>query len=274
VEFWTLEAGKIEHTYRFGEFDKLYSLLFHPDGRWALIGASVGLEFLDVTTWKAQPGPTMRLSHPKCGLSPDGRVLIAGQSAREMGALQAWRVGQVPLAEPFWLRGPQEWVFYISLALCPDGRQVAVSVKDGVTHPGESIQVLDTTSGKVTRVIPHDPADPIRQIAFTADGTTVLIRCDSRTIKAFEVATGFPAGELVHPRRSFVTSLAVHPGGQAIATCRNDGMVWFWEPTTFQPIRTFDWKLGKLVSVAFSPDGLLAAAGTEDGQIVVWDLDW
>ena len=38
-------------------------------------------------------------------------------------------------------------------------------------------------------------------------------------------------------------------------------------------VRTLDWKLGKLVSVAFAPDGSIGAAGTEDGKIVVWDVD-
>jgi hypothetical protein len=40
-----------------------------------------------------------------------------------------------------------------------------------------------------------------------------------------------------------------------------------------EPLRTLDWKAGRLVSVAFAPDGALAATGTEDGKVVVWDVD-
>jgi hypothetical protein len=35
----------------------------------------------------------------------------------------------------------------------------------------------------------------------------------------------------------------------------------------------FDWDMGRLRSVAFSPDGMLAAAGNDKGKIVVWDVD-
>ena len=37
--------------------------------------------------------------------------------------------------------------------------------------------------------------------------------------------------------------------------------------------RTFTWDIGRMRSVAFSPDGLLAAAGSDTGKVVVWDVD-
>ena len=47
----------------------------------------------------------------------------------------------------------------------------------------------------------------------------------------------------------------------------------FLDAGTGAVIRKFNWKLGPLVSVAFSPDGTLAAAGSAGGKIVVWDVD-
>jgi hypothetical protein len=37
-------------------------------------------------------------------------------------------------------------------------------------------------------------------------------------------------------------------------------------------VATFDWGLGPLRAVAFSPDDMLAAAGSATGT-VVWDVD-
>jgi WD40 repeat protein len=66
--------------------------------------------------------------------------------------------------------------------------------------------------------------------------------------------------------------MAVHPNG-TVACSRTNGTVCLWDVERRQLLRTLDWKMGKLVSVAFSPDGTLGAAGTEDGKVVVWDVD-
>ncbi len=101
----------------------------------------------------------------------------------------------------------------------------------------------------------------------------MLVRTDSRVVQLFDAATGASAGELVHPGRPFVTGIAVHRHGP-VACARTNGTVTFWDAEKCEQLRTLDWKAGKLVSVAFSPDGALATTGTENGKIVVWDVDF
>jgi WD40 repeat protein len=36
---------------------------------------------------------------------------------------------------------------------------------------------------------------------------------------------------------------------------------------------TYTWNIGRMRSIAFSPDGTLAAAGSDTGKIIVWDVD-
>ena len=69
-----------------------------------------------------------------------------------------------------------------------------------------------------------------------------------------------------------IPDLAFSPDGQALATV-SSGAVQFWDPANGQLRRTFDWGIGNILSIAFAPDGLTAAAGSDRGQIVIWDLD-
>ena len=44
-------------------------------------------------------------------------------------------------------------------------------------------------------------------------------------------------------------------------------------PGTLKQVHKWTWKLGPLRSVAYSPDGTVGAAGSDDGRVVVWDVD-
>ncbi len=55
-------------------------------------------------------------------------------------------------------------------------------------------------------------------------------------------------------------------------SAQGDGKVRFWDVESGQLRRAFDWGIGEVKSVVFSPDGMRAAAGGE-GQILVWDID-
>ena len=69
------------------------------------------------------------------------------------------------------------------------------------------------------------------------------------------------------------TGLAFHPSGRYLAATSNDATVKLYDTSTWEVVQTFDWDIGRLRSVAFSPDGMLAAAGGDKGKIVVWDVD-
>jgi WD40 repeat protein len=70
-----------------------------------------------------------------------------------------------------------------------------------------------------------------------------------------------------------LTDLAFHPSGRVLAVTSNDGTVALYDTATWKVGCRFAWEAGKLRCVAFSPDGSLAAAGSDAGQVVVWDVD-
>ncbi|MBP3958936.1 hypothetical protein J8F10_27140 [Gemmata sp. G18] len=73
--------------------------------------------------------------------------------------------------------------------------------------------------------------------------------------------------------RKHFTGVAFHPSGRFLAATSNDETVKLYDTTTWEVARTFTWNIGRMRSIAFSPDGTLAAAGGDKGQVVVWDVD-
>ncbi len=71
----------------------------------------------------------------------------------------------------------------------------------------------------------------------------------------------------------YFTGIAYHPSGKYLAATSNDMTVKLYDTTTWEIARTFTWKIGRMRSVTFSPDGTLAAAGSEKSKAIVWDVD-
>jgi WD40 repeat protein len=252
------------------------SLAFDPTAaRLIVAGDSFGISIISANTGavlaELEEGADPLL-HPKFSPFLCGNRLLVSSDARE-GGVGCWEITSPLTFHRLWVdRPPDRW--FLAIAVSPDGTSGVTAERSEGNDGRPRLEIVgrDMTTGKVNTRIALDPASPVKQLAFTADGSKLLVRTDSRTVQLFDAATGAPAGELVHPGRPYVTAMAVHPHGP-VACARTNGTVTFWDAEKREQLRTLDWKAGRLVSVAFSPDGALAAAGTEDGKIVVWDVD-
>lgn len=79
--------------------------------------------------------------------------------------------------------------------------------------------------------------------------------------------------EVKNDSRKHFTGIAFHPSGKYLAATSNDATVKLYDTTSWQVAKTYTWEIGRMRSVAFSPDGTLAAAGSDTGKVVVWDVD-
>jgi hypothetical protein len=277
VELLDATAGERRHCFEAPDHTATSAVGFAPDGSYLLVGEQrLRVAVLDPASGQIVSDARTSPGQPDFALSADGRRLMVVSRLNQAGMAECFAVESGPTLRLLWLEGPRESYWFHRPAVTPDGNRVALV--ENPAHGGSGgrpalrVSVRDAAVGNTLATIPADIVNPIRQLAFTAGGSKLLVRTDSNKVQLFDAATGASAGELAHPGRPYVTGIAVHPKGP-VACARTNGAVTFWDAEKREQLRTLDWKAGRLVSVAFSPDGAIAAAGTEDGKVVVWDVD-
>jgi WD40 repeat protein len=115
--------------------------------------------------------------------------------------------------------------------------------------------------------------DDLRKIEMSSDCGKLAI-VSRATLKLFDIANSLCLlSTAACPKKAYITDVAFAPDNRSLAVSASDGSITFYDSCNLRVLRRFDWKIGKPLSLAFSPDGLLAAAGGDQGKIVVWDLD-
>lgn len=198
------------------------------------------------------------------GVSPDGRIVVATSGTGSEQAMMWHELG--PTIRTRWtLPIPND---FNNFAAVPSDGSRLVTVR-----PDETILERSTATGEILRRYPNTIM--IRSFEFTADGERLVAR----------TRTGSPyvwdGGDLAKkPRRVNVkhrrniTDMALHPNGRHALLASKDGPIAVADLGRTASEHGYDWKIGSTESVAVSPDGQLAAALGERGQLVVWDLDF
>jgi WD40 repeat protein len=189
------------------------------------------------------------------------------------------------------------------LAFSPDGGTLTAGLDDGAVSrwefaTGRRLSPLGprprTAAGRAgsrPRRSPGEaePGPGVQRLAFSPDGATLAVAA-GRLVTLFGTATARRRATLAHPNlvsgrffhgpgtrpegHSLPTGgLAFHPSGGWLATVCGDPSVRLWDVATGAAYRELRWDIGELDAVTFAPDGCLGAAGSRDGNIVIWDVD-
>ena len=132
------------------------------------------------------------------------------------------------------------------------------------------VRIRESPSYRTVRSIPGW-GQGVRFLAFSPDGNTLAGTAGPR-LRIWDLLGDRELAVQKRGSRHF-QGLAFTIDGRYLATVSNDTTVRMWDARTWNETSTFEWKIGRLLNIAIAPDGMRAAAGSDKGQIVIWDLD-
>jgi WD40 repeat protein len=217
-------------------------------------------------------------------ISPDGSRFLAVENTNSPYKPAQARITYQRIDTPtggaaIWTNNIARNVF-LWPALLPKGRfLVTERWWDDVDGVEVGHHVAVTRSCRTGRILSGTVAPPlcagasVNECPVSPDGSRIAHSGGALVVVSSVRDRSIPDIHLYCDSRKQFTALAFHPSGKFLAVTSNDATVKLYDTTTWQVARTFTWKIGKLQSIAFSPNGTLAAAGSDTGKVVVWDVD-
>jgi WD40 repeat protein len=132
------------------------------------------------------------------------------------------------------------------------------------------VVVRDTATGQIVHTVDGWQRG-VGHLAFSHDGK-VLVGAAGPRLRVWDLDAGRELA--LHKRGTkHFQGLSFTADGRYLATVSNDTTVRIWDARTWQEHTTFTWGIGALLNIAMAPDGCVAAAGSDKGKIVIWDVD-
>lgn len=242
-----------------------------PDGRHLVVTHAERLDVYDLTErrWASQQVLNLRDVWQPTFVNGGGVLLTVEQTHNAEHVLAARRWPSLDLIS-FVLPRPTEIaeVRWAHVATDPASGRLAATVQfDQANHLAVFEPGFPATA--VVRTISGATANGWRLVVSPGGASAAVVR--GSRVSALDLDTGATRFD-VRVCRTDVNRLAYHPAGRLLAAAANDGKVYFLDAAIGQTVRAFDWQIGKLRSVAFSPDGCVCAAGGVKA-LAVWDVD-
>jgi serine/threonine protein kinase/WD40 repeat protein len=185
-------------------------------------------------------------------VSPDGNMVLSGGH----DGVCLWNLAKGER------RGPWAWGWVSGTAFSPDGRVGLVA-----RHEAPSV-LVDAASGRETRHF-DGPDGMVLALAPSLEGTELATGGLDTALHVWDVASG-KASPKRKSHAGRIVGIGALPGGRFVSTAW-DKTVRIWEGGS-APSSVLETE-GRPSALGLSPDRRLAAIGTEDGNVEIFDLD-
>jgi WD40 repeat protein len=286
LRVWDLGTGQVRREARITETAAGYDLAYLGSDR--LIYWGLFLYVWDIATDKWREVPSASHWGRRLKLSPDGQHLAEVDQTRST---------DFAAGDGLTVRTTADWELVPGLpwtenttggvAFSSDGRFLATAHMASVGQRSRTITGLPgiefTVHNYDYRVlvrrwpgggVPHTIdgwQQAVTHLAFSLDGRFLAGTAGPR-LRVWDLESDREVA--LHKRGpKHFQGLSFTRDGRFLATVSNDETVRVWDARTWAEHTTFTWKVGRLLNISFAPDGLRAAAGSDRGQIVIWDVE-
>jgi WD40 repeat protein len=270
VRVWDVAAGTVTRTLDVssGMFPNQVKLLFGPDGT-HLVAANDRVMLYDLKSGEPAKMPGQSSSFNGLHLSPDRTELIA-----DGDKLFRWNLSNRTRLPDFKFPAARGAAMFTwpSAAYSPNGEMVAISRRTWTQGDGNTNTafVIDRTTGKSLAAF-DSAGNDTKRLAFSPDGA-LLAAASGPVLRVYDIAEREEVAALKVGKLHFMAA-TFSPDGRYLMAVSKDRTTRLWRVDHWSEPKTLEWDIGKLLDLAFSPDGTTAAVAGDLGRIALFDVD-
>jgi WD40 repeat protein len=158
---------------------------------------------------------------------------------------------------------PANWAPAYALAVSADGRRLATS---------HGLYALDD-GRRITELLGEPDWDfgSIYGVAFAPDGSRFAAVTDAGWLLLFEAGGGRRVAEH-RLSRAHLVAVAFSADGESLVTGEDEGFVRLWSVAPLRQVAELGRHAARVKSVSFSPGGDVVASASDDRTIALWDV--
>ncbi|MEO1617551.1 MAG: WD40 repeat domain-containing protein, partial [Planctomycetota bacterium] len=264
LRHWSMDVPGATWTQRDFHDTAQWQADFSPDKRTVATAGEDGLISLIDTRTGAF---IKRLRHESGSLClvwlESGRLITAGEG----NELVVWDHpdNERAIQEPTRVVAIDDEIVW-DISVSPDQRQIAFGGSD------RSATILDAiTLEAVGQLTGHQQG--LASVRFSADGRYLVTASDDQSVKVWD-AKNYELLQTLEGHHQPVWRAVFSPtDSRLIASSSADGSVLLWDWQKASIKTTFDGHASQVAGLAFTPDGKCLLSASDDGTVIVWDIE-